>query len=230
MSESVKNNSKMNEDSGEIAQRLAKLLLDQAVVLFAGAGCSAQIKIPIWDAYLETLAAKAEEYEPEIAVLMRKRLKAQSYLEAATLFKRTLIAPPGDKFKAMSEPFRPGSYDYTPLLPLASLPFSAMMTTNYDSSLFEGWNEIANQRSSLRPQLLARKNTKGAAYISEPFFFFSTDKGVYLFKLRTWCLTRRTTNSAIRILNSQMGYLRSFQHGRACSWAFPSAIPESTQY
>jgi len=167
----------MNQDSGELAQRLAKLVLGQAVVLFAGAGCSSEIKIPIWDAYLEILAAKAEEYEPEIGALMRKRLRAQSYLEAATLFKRTLIAPPGDKFKAMSEPFRPGSYNYTPLLPLASLPFSAMMTTNYDSSLFEGWNEIANQRSSMRPQLLARKITKGAAYITEPFFLFLHGQG-----------------------------------------------------
>ena len=127
----------------EIYEELASTVEAGDALLFAGAGCSALIKIPVWRQYLESLAEQAGRFELETAALMRKRIAAGGYLAAATLFKRILQAPPGEVHAALSRPFTPGTYDFTPLLPLASMPFSGIVTTNYDSSLFEARMQIA---------------------------------------------------------------------------------------
>ncbi len=146
-------------------------------VLFAGAGCSAHLNIPVWPDYLHALAAEAEKHEPEIASLMRKRVQAGQFLEACTLFKRVLKAPPGDVANALSQPFRPGSYDCAPLVPLMSLPLSAAITTNYDTSLFDTWSQIAARNKSIPPQLLETRETHGAPYVPYPFVLYLHGRG-----------------------------------------------------
>lgn len=141
-------------------------------ILVCGAGCSARAMIPTWVDYLDHLAAFAHRHEPDLASLMRKRVREGAFLVAATLFKRFLSAPPADKLAALSEPFRQDAYDHRPLLALASLPFSAVITTNYDGSLFEAISTIASQRSDRHPHLLTTKDTKGAAFMSDRFFLF----------------------------------------------------------
>jgi hypothetical protein len=59
----------------EIHEELARTIEAGDVLLFAGAGCSALIKIPVWREYLEFLAGQAEKFEPETATLMRKRIE-----------------------------------------------------------------------------------------------------------------------------------------------------------
>jgi hypothetical protein len=156
----------------KVAEELAAVLECGDVLLFAGAGCSAEANVPAWPGYLEALASVAERYEPEVGSLMRKRIAAGEFLKAASLFKRTLSAPMGDKMNAMSEPFRPGRYDHTKLLALASLPFRGIVTTNYDSSLLEASAAIATQRSLQQPQAMGTRHTKGAAYVLDPFVLF----------------------------------------------------------
>lgn len=156
----------------EIHEELANTVGAGDALLFAGAGCSALIRIPVWGEYLKSLADEAERFEPETAALMRKRITTGDYLAAATLFKRFLKAPPGEIYAALSRPFRPGTYDFTPLLPLASLPFSGIVTTNYDSSLFEARVQIASREKTAVPQLLTTRETKGAAYCDVPFVLF----------------------------------------------------------
>jgi hypothetical protein len=50
-------------NSGDLAARFIEIIRDDAV-LFAGAGCSAKVGIPVWSNYLESLAVTAERYEP----------------------------------------------------------------------------------------------------------------------------------------------------------------------
>jgi len=156
----------------EIHEEIANAVETGDALLFAGAGCSALIRIPVWGPYLESLAGEAERFEPETAALMRKRITNGDYLAAATLFKRILQAPPGEIHAALCRPFKPGTYDFRPLLPLASMPFSAIVTTNYDSSLFEARMQIAARERTVVPQLLTTRETKGAAYCDVPFVLF----------------------------------------------------------
>ncbi|HZT31006.1 MAG TPA: SIR2 family protein [Bryobacteraceae bacterium] len=157
--------------------RIAEFVGTGEAVLFAGAGCSARLNIPIWTEYLSGLAIEAEKHEPEVGSLMRKRIQAGQFLEACTLFKRVLKAPPGDVAAALSQPFRPGSYDCAPLLPLMSLPFSAAVTTNYDCSVFDAWSQVATTNRGTLPQLLETRETKGAPYVPYPFVLFLHGRG-----------------------------------------------------
>ena len=168
--------------TGDLARKIAAIAEEPGSLLFAGAGCSALLKIKVWKGYLEDLALVAEKYEPPIAALMRSRLNQNQFLEAATLFRRFLQAPPSEIFKAICQPFAVGTYTVEPLLPLASLPFGGIVTTNYDSSLFDARATIAVERSQSRlgmavprespPQILRKHEAKGAAYIPTPFVLY----------------------------------------------------------
>lgn len=161
----------------EIHDELASVVAAGDTLLFAGAGCSAVLGLPVWEQYLGSLAATAERFEPETAALMRKRIAAGEYLQAATLFKRFLKAPSGEIYSALSQPFKPGTYKFDPLLPLASMPFSGMVTTNYDVSLFEARMHICSRDKKTLPLLLTTRETKGAAYCEVPFVLFLHGRG-----------------------------------------------------
>lgn len=112
---------------------------ENGLLLFAGAGIGKRVNLPDWSQYAEKIAAFAEKYEPEIAALMRSRIRAQRYPEAFTFLDQCDKLPPADKFKALAQPFIDPEPNPDPLLPLVRLPFEAIITTNFDTSLINSY-------------------------------------------------------------------------------------------
>ena len=77
----------------EIYEELATTVAAGDTLLFAGAGCSALLGLPVWGQYLETLAATAERFELETAALIRRRIAAGEYLKAATSLQAYFASP-----------------------------------------------------------------------------------------------------------------------------------------
>jgi len=88
---------------------------------------------------LNLLADEAEAYEPMIAGLMRKRIKAKLLLEAAGYFKGCADIPEGEKLRLLSAPLK--DYDAKALWPLCTLPFELAATTNYDRALHDAFGK-----------------------------------------------------------------------------------------
>jgi hypothetical protein len=124
-------------DPAALAAILTARLSEDRCFLFAGAGTSARAGLPTWAGYLEWLADIACAYEPLIGELMKKRISNNLLLEAAHFYKSCTDIPVGERYAKLSEPFISGKYDSTRLLPLAALPFSGVVTTNYDRSLHD---------------------------------------------------------------------------------------------
>lgn len=138
--------------------------------LFAGAGVGKHVGFPLWHEYVESLAAVAETYEPETAVLMRKRLAAQLYIDALHLYKTCALIPRGVMFDHLAKPFRePGLYEPTRLSPLLTLPFAAAVTTNYDRSLHDCHHRLASRSSSALTVELGDVSMRQAVYWNEFF-------------------------------------------------------------
>ena len=92
--------------SSRIATRLTAYFAETgATCLFAGAGVGRRAGFPLWGEYVEHLAAVAEHYEPETAILMRKRVAANLYLEALHLYKTCVLIPRGVLYSEMAKPF-----------------------------------------------------------------------------------------------------------------------------
>jgi len=108
---------------------------EDGLLLFAGAGIGKRVNLPDWEQYAEKIAAFAEKHEPEIAALMRSRVRAQRYPEAFAFLDQCDRLPPADKFKALAQPFIEPEPNPDALLPLVRLPFEAIITTNFDTSL-----------------------------------------------------------------------------------------------
>jgi hypothetical protein len=126
-------------DSKELAAYLLKLLQSSPRTLFAGAGVSKRANLPIWEEYLEILAKVAENYEPMLAGMMRKRAKAGDFLEAARYYKTASDIPIGIKLAELTAPFSRDKYDAPKLYSLCSLPFDLAVTTNYDLALHDAF-------------------------------------------------------------------------------------------
>jgi hypothetical protein len=122
---------------------ISKFLIDRfsedGQILFAGAGIGRRVNLPDWSEYAEKIAFFAEKHEPEIAAVMRSRIRAQRYPEAFALFEQCDNLPPADRFKALAQPFQDPEPDPDPLLSLLRLPFDAVITTNFDRSLVEAY-------------------------------------------------------------------------------------------
>lgn len=123
----------------EVAVFLRKRLSAPDLVLFAGAGIGSRIKLPDWPSYLEKMAIFAESFEKPTADLMRLRGQSQYFAEAFKILCDCIPIPKPDLYKALAEPFREDKYDCTPLEPLVSLPFTAIVTTNFDTSLHQAY-------------------------------------------------------------------------------------------
>ena len=120
-----------------LAHTISDLFKAQRLTLFAGAGVGAIAGLPDWQQYMESLASVAQSYEPETAALMRARMRADLYAEAAHYYKTCALIPHSDKFQRLVEPFK--KYDPTKLACIANLPFEAIITTNYENSLHDAW-------------------------------------------------------------------------------------------
>jgi hypothetical protein len=129
--------SEILKTADEVASFICGRLKNQPLTLFAGAGVGVQAELPDWKAYLENLIAFTAEYEPESAELMRKRVGSDHYPEAAHYYMTCLAIPDGIKAMRLVDPFK--KYNAVKLRPLVRLPFTSIVTTNYDFSLHDAW-------------------------------------------------------------------------------------------
>lgn len=120
-----------------VEAKLIDFFSKDAACLFAGAGVGVKAGMPTWYGFINMLIDQARKYEPETASLMTKRLESNLLLEAVTLFTGCPVIPKGEIYRALSEPFL--NYDEKQLLTLMSLPFSSVVTTNYDRSLYDSY-------------------------------------------------------------------------------------------
>jgi len=133
----------------ELVASLEKYLRCGDCVLFAGAGTSARVGLPTWSQYMEHLASVCEQHNDSVsASLVRQRVLDGDFLEAATVYKSCKRIPTGERFRLLAEPFSflPADTELEKLYPLLRLPFAAIVTTNYDRVLHEGYVRSAEER------------------------------------------------------------------------------------
>lgn len=104
-------------------------------MLFAGAGVSALAGLPDWKNFLLKLAELVRPKDPMVANLMTEYVSKGKFTRAAEFFWTTDEVLVGDKNASIKKLL--STYDSKPLLPLASLPFKGVLTTNFDRSIFE---------------------------------------------------------------------------------------------
>jgi hypothetical protein len=132
----------MTQISGEsmasLTQALLAILSKQGSVLFAGAGVACRVGYPTWREYLDQLASFCDEFkDPTSATLIRERATSANYLGAATVFKTCDKIPDGERLRLLAEPFHRelSLRSLSRLDALVGLPFSSIVTTNYDTSM-----------------------------------------------------------------------------------------------
>lgn len=135
---------------------------NQNPILFAGAGVGVRAGLPDWGRFMEHLAVVADDHEPLIAELIRKRASRGSFISAGTAYKICEEIPIGIRYTRMAEPFILNDM-HNALHALVSLPFSAIVTTNYDRSLLESYSSVF-KRAPL-PIELDDGTLKGAPFI-----------------------------------------------------------------
>lgn len=136
---------KKNEPHDNI-NSLSKLIVDfinrdDQGVLFAGAGVSSRAGLPGWKSYMEQLARIAENYNEIQAAAVQDHVNKGHYLEAAETFKLIPEIPIGETYRHLSEPFQ-NPPEWQELRALMSLPFTAVVTTNYDRALHDAWSSV----------------------------------------------------------------------------------------
>ena len=132
-----------NNSVDDIARRLQDCLSRPNPVLFAGAGVGTRVGFPSWNGYIESLAAVCDNfYDHDSATLIRTRLEQRQYLGAASVFNTTQVVPAGERLKALAAPFTRDATNLDRLDALVHLPFSAIVTTNYDHSLHDAHSNV----------------------------------------------------------------------------------------
>lgn len=150
----------------ELGKTLAALLQQEPTVLFAGAGVSARAKLPVWSSYLEYLAQVIEPKERLIADLIRKRINEDSFLLAAHYYKTCTEIPKGERYEKLAAPFKSEKYDAKNIYPLLHLPFTSIVTTNYDRALHDAYANI-NGKAALPIEL--DSSLKSAFFLTDFF-------------------------------------------------------------
>jgi hypothetical protein len=151
----------------ELAIEINEFLKKNNPTLFAGAGVGVQAGLPSWQQFMALLADFCQEYDPESATLIRTRAEKGNYLEAASVYKTSSI-PEGEKHKGLSAPFQDIS-GATKLQALISLPFSFVITTNYDLSLHDVYAKVRAKyphTAELHDSTLANASYKSEFYIA----------------------------------------------------------------
>ena len=153
-------------DKRSLPQTLLDFLGQPNSVCFAGAGVGVRAGLPDWTGYMEHLVTTAEKHEPETAAVMRARIAAGRFSEAAHYFKKCNM-PLGVMYQELASPFGRDKYDPRALRPLASLPFTAFVTTNYDTSLHDAWAAVHSRVPSTAE--LGDATMKSAIHAREPY-------------------------------------------------------------
>jgi hypothetical protein len=150
----------------QICDRIVELFSSPGVVLFAGAGVGQRAGLLSWQAYIEYLAEVAERHEPESAKLIRLRARAGQLAEAVDFYKLAKI-PDAEKYRALAAPFKPSRYNSHALNGLVSLPFSYIITTNFDRSLLDAWSDVYQKAPIVAD--LNDPTLQSAIFASNPF-------------------------------------------------------------
>lgn len=126
----------MNEPSLSVAEAL-KAFFQASVdpVLFAGAGVSMLAGLPDWKGLLTQMTESVRPKDALTAHQMAQNTAKGNLTKAAEYFWLSSDVPDGDKSQTLKSIL--GTYDATPLLPLASLPVSGVLTTNFDRSILD---------------------------------------------------------------------------------------------
>ncbi len=154
-----------HSDPNEICERLLRILTEEPVVLFAGAGVGVRAGLPDWRNYLSHLISVAEQYEKDTALIMRSRASDQRFSESAHYYKICPYIPQGEKYAQLARPFERDKFDATKLNPLMNLGFEAIVTTNYDRSLHN--SSAAVSRKAPRPFELDDGSLRQAPFCDE---------------------------------------------------------------
>ena len=130
----------------ELVDRLSDFFDRPNPVLFAGAGVSSRVGFPPWDTYITYLADVCDKFnDHESAVLIRRRLAQRQHLGAASVFTTTNVIPTGERWKALAKPFTVDPTNLDRLEALVGLPFSAIVTSNYDHSLHDARSKASQK-------------------------------------------------------------------------------------
>jgi hypothetical protein len=134
----------------QLTSKIRDFTSQRGSCLFAGAGVAKRAGLVSWQEYLEHLCSTAGRYDKDLEMLMRKRLKANAYVEAAALYKTAIEIPVGIKYTELASPFtKLDGYYPNKLHALMTLPFTAVVTTNYDRSLHDAyWYLFTKQKES----------------------------------------------------------------------------------
>ncbi|MFY9585528.1 MAG: SIR2 family protein, partial [Candidatus Acidiferrales bacterium] len=91
----------------------------------------------------------------------------EKYADAISYYKMCPLIPEGEKYRELAAPFHFKKYDSTRLVQLVKLPFSFIVTTNYDRSLHDAWAK-ANGNAPLNFEY-DDESLKQAGYCTDSF-------------------------------------------------------------
>lgn len=124
----------------DIGEAIWRVLKRQSPVLFAGAGVGKWIDLPDWRQYMDVLASICERWgDKTSATLLKEKVARNQFLSAGTIYKSCDLIPEGERWKELAAPFvaKLSDKQIDRLIPLVTLPFTSIVTTNYDHSLHE---------------------------------------------------------------------------------------------
>lgn len=126
----------MPETNMSVAEALKEFFEASAdPVLFTGAGVSMLAGLPDWNGLLTQMTESVRSKDALTANQMAQNIAKGNLTKAADYFWLSGDVPDGDKSKTLKDVL--GDYDATRLLPLASLPVSGVLTTNFDRSILD---------------------------------------------------------------------------------------------
>jgi hypothetical protein len=154
----------------DIASGIRNAMQRPSPLLFAGAGVGCRVGLPDWNGFIEHLAKTCDDYgDRTSATNIRERAEKGWHASAATVYKTCESIPQGERWKALAHLFTPQHDKETleRLCPLVALGFTAIVTTNYDSSMHNAC--AAAGKLWARPVELDDDSLKGAS-LSTDFF------------------------------------------------------------
>lgn len=106
-------------------------------VLFSGAGVSSRAGLPVWHKLLERMMEYVRSKDALTAAQMGEQIREGNLTKAAEYFVMSSRVVDGAKYEFLVAEL--SSFDVKPLKPLASLPFRACFTTNFDRCLLQAF-------------------------------------------------------------------------------------------
>lgn len=126
----------MAETADDVAKALTEFFASaEKPILFAGAGVSMLAGLPDWSNLLKSMAESIRAKDPLTANQITTYVAKGSLTRAAEFFLITDEVHDAEKHDILKSLLK--TYDSTPLLPLAKLPFTGVLTTNFDRSIFD---------------------------------------------------------------------------------------------